>query len=134
MTKIETKKGLSPNAAEKLFHFLSDMNNFEQLMPEDRIEKWASTEEQCEFNIKGMAHIGLKRVASTPFNQIIIESFGKVPFSFTLELMLDEKEENSTEVSMLFQGDINAFMKIIVEKPLTNFFNMLVDKASKLNL
>lgn len=134
MTVIETKKGISPNAIEKLYEFLVDMNNFEALMPKDKIEKWSSTTEQCEFTIKGMARIGLKRVDQTSPTSIKIGSFGKVPFDFSLDIELKPVDDNHTETQMIFNGDINAFMKMMVEKPLTNFFNMLVDKAAELNL
>lgn len=134
MTTIETKKEISPNSTQKLFDFLTNMNNFEQLMPEDKIEKWNADEDQCEFTIKGMARIGLKKVSTEEPNKITIESFGKVPFPFTLEIFLDEKSADETEAYMVFKGEINAFMKMMVEKPLKNFFNILVDKAAELKL
>jgi carbon monoxide dehydrogenase subunit G len=134
MTTIETKKETSPNSTQKLFDFLTNMNNFEQLMPEDKIEKWSADEGQCEFTIKGMARIGLKIVSTEEPNKITIESFGKVPFPFTLEVFLDEISADETEAHMVFKGEINAFMKMMVEKPLKNFFNMLVDKAAGLKL
>lgn len=134
MTTIETEKKISPNSAERLFNFLTDMNNFERLMPADRIEKWSATQDQCEFTIKGMTRIGLKIVSSEEYSKLVIESFGKVPFSFNLNISLVEQAANETEVSMIFNGDINPFMKMMVEKPLTNFFNMLVDKATELSL
>lgn len=134
MTTIETKKAISPNSAEKLFAFLTDMNNFEKLMPEDKIEKWTSEKDQCEFTIKGMARIGLKIKETNEPNKITVESFGKVPFSFDLEIYLNPNGDSETETYMIFKGEINAFMKMMVEKPLKNFFEMLVDKAAKLSL
>ena len=134
MTTIETEKKVSPNSPEQLFTFLTDMNNFEKLMPEGKIEKWESTEDQCEFTIKGMARIGLKKESTEAPNKIIISSFGKVPFPFKLDINLREQAEKQTEVSMVFNGEINPFMKMMVEKPLRNFFNYLVTKASETNL
>lgn len=134
MTTIETEKKVSPNAIESLFGFLTDMNNFEQLMPADRIEKWESSEDQCEFTIKGMARIGLKKEETKAPDLIKISSFGKVPFKFTLDIHLTKLAEDQTQAYIHFEGDINPFMKMMVEKPLRNFFNMLVDKAAELNL
>lgn len=132
MTKIETQHQTSEQSREAIFNFLNDLNNFEKLMPADKIEKWSSEESQCEFTIKGMARIGLKKVNSEAPKQINIESFGKVPFNFTLNIHLEEVVEG-TEMYMVFEGDINPFMKMMVEKPLTNFFNMLVEKAASIN-
>lgn len=134
MTTIETEKKVSANSPEQLFAFLEDMNNFEQLMPEGKIEKWESSKDQCEFNIKGMARIGLKKESATPPNKICVASFGKVPFTFKLDIHLKEQADQQTEVSIVFNGDINPFMKMMVEKPLTNFFNFLVTKAAEVKI
>ncbi len=131
MTTIETEKKISPNSAEQIFNFLNDMNNFETLMPEGKIEKWESSEDQCEFTIKGMARIGLKKETTNAPNHMKISSFGKVPFTFDLDINLKEQADHQTEVSMVFNGDINPFMKMMVEKPLRNFFNFLVTKAAE---
>ncbi len=134
MTKIETEHKTSAHSRKQLFDFLCDLNNFEKLMPADKIEKWSSSNEQCEFTIKGMARIGLEKQGSAEPELIQIKSFGKVPFSFELGIHLIEKAEAETEVYMIFEGDINPFMKLMVEKPLTNFFNMLVSKAAEISL
>jgi carbon monoxide dehydrogenase subunit G len=131
MTTIETEKKISSNSPEQIFAFLNDMNNFEKLMPEGKIEKWESTEDQCEFTIKGMARIGLKKESANAPNHLKVSSFGKVPFTFDLDINLTEQADQQTEVGMVFNGDINPFMKMMVEKPLRNFFNYLVTKAAE---
>ena len=103
-------------------------------MPEGKIEKWESTEDQCEFTIKGMARIGLKKESAEAPHHLKVSSFGKVPFTFDLDINLKEQAEQQTEVSMTFNGDINPFMKMMVEKPLRNFFNYLVTKAAETKL
>lgn len=134
MTTIETEKKISKNSAESLFDFLTDMNNFEQLMPEGKIEKWESSKDQCEFVIKGMARIGLAKESSERPHLIKIKTFGKVPFDFNLNIHLNQQADQQTEVSIVFNGEINPFMKMMVEKPLSNFFNYLVQKAAELKL
>ncbi|MBL4710744.1 MAG: SRPBCC family protein [Flavobacteriales bacterium] len=134
MTTIETEKRISSNSPEQLFAFLTDMNNFEKLMPEGKIEKWESSDDQCEFTIKGMARIGLKKESVEAPSKINISSFGKVPFTFTLDINIKELADQQTEVSMVFNGDINPFMKMMVEKPLRNFFDFLVKKATEITI
>jgi len=134
MTIIDTDNKQSSNGVQALYDFLIDMNNFEVLMPENKIEKWSSSTEECEFTIKGMARIGLKRIGSTEPNIIKLETFGKVPFQFNLDILLNESSGDGTDIQIHFEGDINPFMKLMVEKPLTNFFNMLVEKAANLSL
>jgi hypothetical protein len=108
------------------------MNNFEQLLPKDKIENWNATNETCTFKIKSMGNIELKRVASTPNSLIYLDSFGKTPIKFSLNIYLSEKSDTTSEAYILFDGDINPFMKMMLEKPLTEFFNYLVIRLTKI--
>lgn len=93
----------------------------------DRVEGWNSDFDSCSFTIKGMAQIEMKVRERLPESKIILESFGKSPFPFTLEAVVMEVD-NGSEVSLMFKGEMNAFMKMMAEGPLTNFFGMLLDK------
>jgi hypothetical protein len=132
--KIETAKVTSQNSQKALFDFLADLNNLEQLMPEGKIENWKSDQDSCEFSIKGMASIGLRVIDRKPINEINIESFGKAPFKFKLNILVEEESVTSSIVQIIFDGDVNPFMKMMIEKPLSNFFNMLTTKAGELKL
>ncbi len=132
--KIETNKVSTNNSQEKVYTFLADLNNLQALMPEDRIENWTSDTDSCEFGIKGMATIGLKVIDRKPNNEINIESFGKTPFKFNLNILIEEKDATTAEAQMVFDGEVNPFMKMMIEKPLSNFFNMLTDKVGEIKL
>ena len=127
MTKIESEKQECENSAERIFSYLSDFNNFKSLMPA-QVTDWKSTTDECSFVINGMATIGMKIQNKIPNSKIEIVSHGKNPFSFTLNVLLNETAPNKTTGQLVFEADINAMLKMMVEKPLTNFFNMLAVK------
>lgn len=124
--KIESNHQIINNNSATIFEFLSDLNNYQELFPKDKIENWDATDEFCTCKIKGLSDLGLKRVATTPNSLIYLDSYGKSPFKFTLNIFLEEKENEQTEASLVFEGDINPFMKMMLEKPLTTFFNNVV--------
>ena len=127
VTKIESEKVEVNNSAENIFNYLSDFNNFQKLMP-PQVTNWTSTTEDCSFTINGMATIGMKIIDKTPFTKITISSNGKVPFEFKLFVLLTETGTSSCIGQLLFESELNMMMKMMVEKPLTNFFNMLAQK------
>ena len=127
VTKIESENVEVNNSAENIFNYLSDFNNFQKLMP-PQVTNWTSTTEDCSFTINGMATIGMKIIDKTPFTKITISSNGKVPFEFKLFVLLTETGTNSCIGQLLFESELNMMMKMMVEKPLTNFFNMLAQK------
>jgi carbon monoxide dehydrogenase subunit G len=127
MTKIETKKVEVNQSREEVFKFLSDFDNFEKLMP-STVTKWNSTSTECSFTLNGMATIGMAIKGSVPPSTINIVSHGKNPFEFTLRIDLEEAPENKTFVQLFLEAEINPFLKMMVEKPLEGFFNILTVK------
>ena len=133
MTRIESKKVEVNNSQENIFNFLTDFNNFEKLMPEGKISQWTSTSNECSFNINGMASIGMKIIEKSPFSSIKIVSHGKNPFEFILNVDIEAITPDQSVAQLIFEADINPFLKMMVEKPLTNFFNMLADKLKEIS-
>lgn len=127
VTKIESEKVEITNSAEKVFNYLSDFNNFEKLMP-SQVTNWTSTSDECSFTINGMATIGMKIIEKSPFSKITISSHGKVPFEFKLFVLLTETGANTSIGQLTFESVMNPMIKMMVEKPLGNFFNMLAQK------
>lgn len=124
--KINTEPKTVNASQKEVFNFLMDMNNFRELFPNDKIEKWEATEENCSCKVKNMGTIELKRVASTPDTLIYLDSYGKTPFKFNLNLFIKAKDTNACDAHLEFDGQINPFMKMMLEKPLTDFFEKLV--------
>ena len=127
MTRIESDIVEVNKTPEGVFTYLSNFNNFKSLMPH-QVTEWESSESECTFNLNGMAKIGMRIIEKTPNTNIKITSFGKVPFEFTLNVNITETSANSCKGQLIFESDINPFMKMMVEKPLTHFFNGLAQK------
>ncbi len=127
--KLETSWKAVQASPEQVFAFLSDMNNMQKLMPEQVIN-WTSDAEACQFTIKGMADLGLKIIERNANSSIKMSSHGKTPFPFTLNVGIRPLDQVS-EAQLQFEGEVNPFLKMMVEKPLSNFFNMLLDGLSR---
>lgn len=127
LTKIESEVVDINNSAENIFNYLSDFKNFEKLMP-SQVTNWTATSEECSFTINGMATIGMKIIDKTPFSKITINSNGKVPFAFQLFIFITKKDESNCIGQLIFESDLNPMLKMMVVKPLGNFFNMLAHK------
>ncbi len=132
MTTIESKKVVIDRPSGELYTFLQDMNNFQQLLPQDRISDWQSDGRSCSFKVQGAATIGLELVGGTPNSLVQMKSTERSPFPFTLDVHLKEME-TGTEAYQHFQGEINAFLRMLVEKPLKNLFDHIADKMVALH-
>jgi len=127
LTKLESEKVDISNSAQNVFNFLTDFNNFQKLMP-PQVTNWQSSTDECSFVINGMATIGMKIIEKNPHSLITISSNGKVPFEFKLFIVITEKDSANCVGQINFESDLNPMLKMMVEKPLGNFFNLLAQK------
>lgn len=117
-------------SAQQVFDFLSDAKNIEYLLPQDKISEFQSDENGCSFKAQGGIVIPLIYVSKEPFSKIVMESGEKAPFSYTLSIIL--KETGATcEGHIEFEANINMFMKMMVEKPLTSLFVVMTKNLQK---
>lgn len=115
---------------DKLFDFMGDFNNFKHLLPEDKIENLTCTTDQCSFGIKGLVPLTIKIKEKQPKSRITFETEGLAKFVFTLHIHL--LEEQKTNVQM--EGDMNPFIKVMAEKPLSDLINTMASKLAKLEI
>ena len=127
MVKIESKNVTVNCSAEECFNFLSDMNNYEQILPEKDISEWESTNKSCFFKIKKTYALELIFSHSEPFSAIHIKSGDKSPIKFELDMVLNQID-NACEAQLVCNADINPFLKMIIEQPLKYLFNYMADQ------
>ncbi|MBC7411256.1 MAG: hypothetical protein H7331_02225 [Bacteroidia bacterium] len=117
--------------AQQLFEHCLNMNNLEGCMP-PQVSQWLSTADSCSYNLNGMATIAMKVASSTAPNTIVTQSEGdKNPFIFTLTFNICAVTDATCTLQLVFDGEVNMFMKPMIEKPLTNFFNYLTAQLAK---
>jgi len=115
----------------ELFEFLADVNNFEQLMPEN-IEKFeVYTNNSFLFVLKGMPEIRLKLQDQVRSNKIILGS-DLDKFPFTLTKNISKLDESSSEIQLVFNGKFNPMISMMLKSPLQKFINTLSENIEKL--
>lgn len=131
-TKIESRIGTIAAGEEKIYNFMSNFNNFKQFIPVDKIQDFESTEDSCRFSVPNMGKVGLRIVEKTPFNTIKISGDGMANQQFNFWVQLKEMDENDTKVKLTIKADLNPMLKMMVNKPLQNFVDKLVEAMEKM--
>lgn len=128
MTKISSDIVVVKNSNSEVFNFLLDMNNFKELLPQEKISEWESNKDFCSFRIQGAVVIPLVLVSSEPHSHLHIKSGDKAPFPFTLDIHIEATGDLECKGNLVFNGQMNPFIKLMAEKPLTNLFNYIAKK------
>ena len=127
---IESKKTVINKSQKDFFEFLSNLENFEQIMPENN-EKFEVDGDSFIFSLKGMPEIRLVIKEKQEFDKIILGAASS-KLNFTLTAEINAVSENSCETQLLFNGDFNPMMAMMVKKPLQKFIDTLTEQAEKL--
>ena len=128
---LDSPKVTVEKSQQYIFESLSDVKNFEKLMP-DNIAKFEATgEDSFIFGLKGMPEIKLVMKDKKPNEQLVLGAASdKLPFSLTGNIK--ELSENSSEVQLHFEGQFNAMMAMMVKGPITKFLETLASNMHKL--
>ena len=110
MTTFESKVNINKPINE-VYQFLADLNNHQQLMPEN-IVNWTSTPDEARFDIQNMGKLVLKienRIENAEINIIPSE---KPPFDLQLNWKLADSGTH-TEVMFTISAELNMMMKML---------------------
>lgn len=103
--------------AERLYDFLADCNNHEQLMPEN-IYNWSSTRDEARFTIQNMAKLALKVDERVPNQEIRIVPLEKAPFDVTMKWVIESTGTMTSRAKLIIEADLNMMMKMLASGPL----------------
>nr|WP_294876684.1 SRPBCC family protein [uncultured Pedobacter sp.] len=118
MTVIESSVELNL-PVEKVYTFLADMNNHQQLMPEN-IYNWSSTTDDASFTIQNMAKLAIKISERVENKEITAIPTEKPPFDVELKWTVADNGNGGTVAKHIISADLNMMMKMLAVKPLQN--------------
>lgn len=130
MTIIESAVEVNKPVAE-VYTFLSNMNNHQQLMPEN-IYNWESTEDEARFTIQNMAKLAIKisnRVENQELTAIPTE---KAPFEVELKWTLNDNGNGTTTAKHIISADLNMMMKMLASGPLQKLVDHQTQKLKEI--
>lgn len=125
--KIDSTQVSVNTDIQTVYGFLMNMENLIHILPKDNISDFTADTTSCSFKVQGGFSIPLTRTESTEFTEIKLKSGEKAPFPFHLTIHLTDKG-TTTDGYIAFDGEVNMFLKMMVEKPLTNLFNYMSTK------
>jgi ribosome-associated toxin RatA of RatAB toxin-antitoxin module len=128
---LESPKVTVEKSAQNLFDLLSDVKNFEKLMPDNIAKFEIIGEDAFIFGLKGMPEIKLKMKEKVAPNKVVLGAASdKLPF--TLVANIEAISEQSSAVKLDFEGEFNAMMAMMIKGPISKFIETLANNMTKL--
>lgn len=130
MTTFTSQTTINKTPAE-VYAFLSDLNNHQQLMPEN-IYNWSSTTDEARFTIQNMAKLALKVSSRTENKEIVIVPSEDAPFPVELKWTLTDSGNGTTEALITISAELNMMMKMLASGPLQKLADNQIDKLKNI--
>ncbi|WP_264523564.1 MULTISPECIES: SRPBCC family protein [unclassified Flavobacterium] len=128
---LESPKVTVQKSAQDLFDLLTDVKNFEKLMPDNIAKFEVIGEDAFIFGLKGMPEIKLKMKEKTAPNKIVLGAASdKLPFTLTSNI--DSVSDSESAVQLFFEGEFNAMMAMMIKGPISKFIETLANNMTKL--
>jgi carbon monoxide dehydrogenase subunit G len=127
--KIESKIGKSTASDQQIYSFITDFNNFQELIPGDVVSEWKSSEDRCTFQVKPIGKTGLMIIDRAPHSLIKISSIPEISsYHFLIWIQLKKVSEADTRIKITIEPEVNKMVLPMIKSPLKQFVNGLVDK------
>jgi len=128
---LESPKVTIEKSAEYLYNALSDVKNFEKLMPENIAKFEVLGDDIFNFGLKGMPEIKLRLKEGVPHSRVnLAAASDKLPFTLTANL--ESLTPTSTTVQLVFEGEFNPMMAMMIKGPISKFIETLAENMNKL--
>lgn len=129
--KLKSKTVTVQKSATELCSYLSNVENFKELMPENISKFEVIKQNAFIFALKGMPEIALEVKEVDSPNKVVLGAMSdKIPF--TLTALIDEVDETTSKAELLFYGEFSGMMAMMVKGPITKFIATLSENLEKI--
>ena len=128
---LESPKKEIDKSAQELYDSLTEVKNFEKLMPDTIAKFEVINDTEFVFGLKGMPEIKLKIKEKVAPSKIVYSAVNdKLPFTLTANI--NSLGAEKSQIQLLFQGEFNAMMGMMIKGPIGKFIETLVGNMNKL--
>ena len=128
---LESPKVTVEKSAEYIFNALSEVKNFEKLMPENIAKFEVLGDDIFNFGLSGMPEIKLRIKDKIPNIKVVLNAASdKLPFSLIANINIIT--DNSCEVKLDFEGEFNSMIAMMIKAPISKFLETLATNMNKL--
>ena len=135
MTKFESSVKVIPYSQERVYNKLSDLSNLEAIkdrLPQDMVQGLSFDSDTLRFSVSTVGKLTLQIVEREPSKCVKLETTNSpLPFNMWIQLVATGEEECKVKVTIGM--DINPFMKAMVQKPLQEGLEKMVEMLSIIN-
>ena len=135
MSNFESSVKVIPYSQERVYSKLSDLSNLEAIkdrLSQDKVQDLSFDSDTLSFSVSPIGQLTLQIVEREPSKCIKLATTNSpIPFNMWIQLVATGEEECKVKVTIGM--DINPFMKAMVQKPLQEGLEKMVEGLAVIN-
>lgn len=135
MANFESSVKVIPYSQERVYSKLSDLSNLEAVkdsLPKDKVQDLSFDSDTLSFTVSPVGQLTLKIVEREPFGCIKLETTNS-PLPFNMWIQLIETAQEECKVKVTIGMELNPFMKAMVQKPLQDGLEKMVEMLAAIH-
>lgn len=129
MSTFKSPEVLINKSAKGFFNKISDLNNLKEILPKD-IRDFKSTKSRCSFKMNDLPELIFEISEKIEFSKISFKAIdSQVPLSLNCYI---SESGDKCKARIEIEAELNMMMRMMVEKPLINFLNIISTKLQKI--
>ena len=118
-TKFKSEKVTANLNYKELFEKFTNLNNLKDYLPKE-VEEFESSVDNCSFKIEQLPKMSLQITEKHAYEKIKFES-NESQIPFHMFCYIEKNGDNTTDVAIEIDMELNFMMKMLVQKPINIF-------------
>lgn len=127
MERFESRTGTLTASAQEVFHFISDIRNFERFIPRENISDWRADRDSCMFSVASLGKVELRITGREPFSRVTFSGKALSDNKFDIIVRIFDKEEPA-KIDIAFEAELNPVIKMMISGPLRQLLDKVVNE------
>ena len=129
-TKFKSEKVTANLNYKDLFQKFTNLNNLKDYLPKE-VEEFESSVDNCSFKIEQLPKMSLQITEKHAYEKIKFES-NESQIPFHMFCYIEKNGDNTTDVVIEIDMELNFMMKMLVQKPINIFLEKFTQIIKKI--
>jgi carbon monoxide dehydrogenase subunit G len=133
MSTFESRTGIVNCTAEELYHFLTDIRNFERFIPKDKFSDVMMDKESCSFNLGMMGKVNIRIREKKEFSEVIYAGNAMQVNDISLIVEFFDADSSHSRIKLRVLAGLNPILKMFATEPVKKFLETIIKEMEKFN-
>ena len=129
-TKFKSEEVTANLNYKDLFKKFTNLNNLKDYLPKE-VEEFESSIDNCSFKIEQLPKMSLQMTEKIAYSHIKFES-NESQIPFDMYCYINKNDDNTTNVFLEINMEVNFMMKMLVQKPINIFLEKFTEIIKKI--